>query len=810
MNKTLAYSKQKSCVTSNQSQCSEPCNYYEHGWFGLISQSPFYMNKECSLDETKMYASFLKHYEDLFTYTINEGSYLRQTQYTVSITYGDNIGNIKENPENIHPFYNTSLRKNQLLFNLLDMDRMLVKKNISIPFLLDSFYPIERKPVWIVMVRNKTKPCYMVSEELYRYIVNAKNIPFAGPLYKGMVPFIKIGNKSYAAVEFITDYNEIIRECYFRLIENKDLQPSDIFKPLSGIRYYEPYTPIEEVVKLVEQDAKKEEVVKLVEQDAKKEEVVKLVEQDAKKEEAVESKNFYFVPIEDIGYYGKKDEAIEFEDLENNAQEMTYGKILQYHFEPLVELETEEPYFYNNILKTLCIISLFTILIGRSTTILSDETVNNLWNQVNPILLEKYTKREMSNYTHTFIKNVILSIQIKDELNKHNTPSKAQLAFGVCYMIVISTLIVSLNYLYYINPQSEGLRKKIHIYKKQLDERDKLIKEETELQERILVSKQHRSDNPKSKAPTNDFCQRDKCDDIVYDWNKTLPNTHGEHKFGAERIFEPQMDSLSSNGINELEREGYNLSMDEVNLGKTLFSQNEMSLEKVFNTGNVFRDYLTGKISELPQGHQRPIYVARLHDGTMIVIDGHHRSAGWHFALNTTTPKDVLPERVHTKLPAKVFNIPEGKTVLQFMNAIGRKQGVQYKNLQDEIVYETGNPAFKATNQQHKNAVNAAEQAIPHVNNPKEEYMDPTKKDYRKKHKQIFDIYKTTFAISGKENAGLLITANMIRNSDVCKILDEYFNISGRFSSFINMVKSWLYYLLGDVIFDELKPEESK
>ena len=746
----LEYSKDKSCVTSKQSECSEPCTYYEHGWFGFISQSPFYMNKECTLDETKMYASFLKHYEDLFTYTITEGSYYRQTQYKVSITYGDDISDNKE--DSIHPLYKVNLTPNQLLFNLLDMDRMLIKKNINIPFLLNSFYPNTSRPVWIVMIRNKQKPCYMVSEEVYHYIESIKYLPF--DVYKGD-RMIKIGNKKYASSEIITDYNEVIKECYYTLIENKNVEPSDIFKALTGIRYYEPYTPGE----------------------------------TEKTEDEYEDEDFDFEPAMDIEYEDRENEDIEFEDLENNAQEMTYVNILQFHFGPLIELKTKEPIFFVNIIKTLCIISLFTILISRNETVLSDETVNNLWNQINPIVLKTYSKREMSNYVYTFIKNVILSIQITDELNKRNKPSKAQLVFVIVSMILLTTVIISIKYLLVINPQSTELRDKVDRYKEQLDAKEKFIEERRQLEERILVSKQHKGDNPGHKT-VKDFCEGETCTKYVYDWNKTETETHGQHPTGAERIFEPQMDSLlppeksESAGTLELQRAGFTLVDDTTTFGDTQFSQNEMDLEKVAGIGGVYGNYLSGKIHVLPPGLQTPIFIAKLPDGTKVVIDGHHRTGGWQFALSKTD--NPISERLQTKFPVRVFEIPKGRTLVQFMDHIGRIKGVQYKNLQGELVYENGNPAFNATSQQKQAASLKARKNAPEIEIPRE-------------------------LNNLKEQApGLVITIFMIKNSTICKIIDEYFNVTGKFSGFKSMVKSWLYSLFGDLLWDEIKPTQSK
>jgi hypothetical protein len=545
----------------------------------------------------------------MFSFKIKKLKLGSEQRYSSTFQFKEKADENDVNDATIHPFFQEELSNEQLLAMLFDLDRILCKYNISIPFLLDLLYKktetCDCSRIGCRLVHELLEPNIIyakingddffknVSDEQYEEITFLKNMKDSNPVFSP--------NK---AANVTIDYYSIINTCYAHYISENSKHPLPALQKLFPSSDQELFN---------------------------------------------------------LGYRKDRGNWLKNE-VSPNSRSVNYMDILRHHFLPVLKRYYNDESF-SMIAKSLCIVSVFTLMVIHNDLSLDKKIVRSIWADSSSFSKDG----NYNQHTFAFIKKAILGLSITKAYRAKIQPSNYQVFLAVIMMLVITTIIVSLKYYNTFAPAGAKIKKELDDFAKKMDEKKSII---------------YRLDMKQDETP-EDFCDSNDCEKYTYDWNSRKIGTHGRHNKGAERIFEPQMGSVD---VGKLKAKGYKIEIGEVNYAQTQFSQNEMELGKVRVVSDEITPFLTGETDNIPDTLKKGIWVARTHDKQLVVIDGHHRSAGVLYTMNTNDSVDVT----RCIGNANIIDLPKGITVSKLFDDIGSINGTQYKNMNNKVVYTSG------------------------------------------------------------------------------------------------------------------------
>lgn len=620
MNPTDFYRNNHMCINSSKDGCTYPCSFNSDSLFGIsfgvLTKSLSFEDQECYIDELNLFDYFLKPYANMFSFTIKKLKLGSEQRYSSTFEFKEKAS---ENAVIIHPFFDEELSNEQLLAMLFDLDRILCKYNISIPLLLNLLY---KKTETCNCSPERIKVgCRVAHQVLEPNLISAK--------VDGNDIFKNVSDEQYEEITFLKnmkdlnpvfspnkaanvtiDYYSIINTCYAHYISENSKHPLPSLQKLFP--------------------SSDQELFNL---------------------------GWYF---DDRGKNLLKNEVAP------KYKSVNYMDILRHHFLPVLKRYSDDVSF-SMIAKSLCIASVFTLMVIHNDLSLDKKIMRSIWGDS-----ASFSKDGNYNqHTFAFIKKAVLGLSITKAYRNKIQPSNYQVFLAVVMMLVITTIIVSLKYYNTFAAAGAKITKELDGFNKKLEEKKSII---------------YRLDTKRSDEKTpEDFCDDNDCEKYTYDWNLTKSGTHGRHQRGAERIFEPQMGSVD---IDKLKAKGYTVTNETVNYAQTQFSQNEMELKKVRGISQTITPFLTGK-EDAPEFFKTgSIWVARTHDDNpkLVVIDGHHRSAAVLYTINTTSSVDIS----RCVGPANIIDIPRGMSVSKLFDDIASINGTQYKDMNDHVVYTSG------------------------------------------------------------------------------------------------------------------------
>lgn len=630
------YKNSNMCINSSKDRCTYPCSFNSNTLFGIsfgiLSKSLSFEDQECYLDELNLFDYFLKPYRNLFSYQIKKLKLSSEQRYSSTFAFNKfNEEKDEENEENeekveIHPFFREDLSNKQLLAMLFDLDRTLCKYNISIPFLLNLLY-------------KKTDICSCTP---YHIDVRCKA---ENETHELLEP-----NFISAKIDGHDIFKNVSDETYQETI---DLKKAKYFDPISNpnpaanvtINYYDIINTCYAYY-ISENSEHPQPAVELF---------------------STEQELF------NLGWYRSRDKwfpnVLNHRNDQNEfvpvSRDVAYMEILQHHFLPVLKLYKNDDVKFQSQAKSLCIVAVFTLMVIHNDLSISDNVIRSIWG-------DSFSSPQHENYnqhTFSFIKKAILGLSITKAYRDKIEPTNYQVVSAVLMMIVITTVVVGLKYYLTIAPAGEKAKKEMDDFNKKMEEKKSII---------------YRLAQKSKDVTPSDFCDDNDCEKYTYDWNSTKIGTHGRHIKGAERIFEPQMGTVD---VSKLEAKGYTISSGKVNYAETEFSQNEMELSKVIGISKALTPFLTGQEADAPPFFQTGgIWVARTYDGQMVVIDGHHRSAGVLYTINSNPSVD----KSRCVGNATIIDLQKGESVTKLFDDISAIDGTQYKDMNDRVVYTSG------------------------------------------------------------------------------------------------------------------------